>query len=163
MAAKPNQDPIAAPLRELVTLFDEHLAEVQFPSVDGNVLRALTERAHEGASALEQARVELARLERELDDTRAELLVKAEQALAYAKVYALTDSSLLGRLNAIALPGTGKKARQPAKAKSKTRAKGKVASASDGVGDSKPTTTGEVETTRASTAEHGASRVESAA
>jgi hypothetical protein len=116
MAANDDNDPISSAVCDLVAAFEEQLSEVQFPGVDHQTLASLVERVRSSAEALDAAKAQVDAAEAALGDSRAELLVKAEQALAYAKIYAATDADLLERLNGIEL---GKPQKKLLKAKTK--------------------------------------------
>jgi hypothetical protein len=84
--------------------FRAELASVQFPGVDAKVLDTASARID---AALETVR----RAETELDAARATLAAaqddaqqKAQRALAYARVYAQDNPSLLARLDALSSP-----------------------------------------------------------
>lgn len=116
MEAIIDNDPIPAPVCDLIAAFEEQLAEVQFPGVDHQTLASLVERVRSSAEALATAKAQVEAAEAALGESRAELFVKAEQALAYAKIYAATDAMLFERLNGIELEKPQKK---PLKAKAK--------------------------------------------
>jgi hypothetical protein len=116
MAADIDNDPIPSPVCDLIAAFEEQLSEVQFPGVDHQTLASLVERVRSSAEALATAKAQVEAAEAALGDSRAELFVKAEQALAYAKIYAGTDARLLERLNGIEF---GKPQKRPQKAKAK--------------------------------------------
>lgn len=98
-------DPISEPLRQLLSLFQTRLSEVQFPGIDGATLAKLSETVGERAAAvtLAQAQVEAARTE--LRDAQSRLAATARQAHAYALVYAQAedDPDLAQRLAALRL------------------------------------------------------------
>ncbi len=108
MASNIDNDPIAQPVRTLVELFGAHLADVQFPGVDHQVLASLTTRVDDSATQLQQAKAQVQAAEEALGAARAQLYIKAEQALAYARIYAANDPSLLARLNDVSLAKLGK-------------------------------------------------------
>ena len=117
MVGKAENDPIPSAVRELVSVFEQQLADVQFPGVGHSELSSLTEHVHENSTALDQARAQVAKVESGLAENLSQLLLKAEQALAYAKIYAASDPTLLSRLNAIKL---GRATKKPVKVKAKT-------------------------------------------
>jgi len=123
-------------LSELLELFDGPLRDVTFPDVDRTTLRALveeTEATHaqrqiKAASlteadevlALAQAAVLAARSElldadAQVDQRQRALLVGAQRALSYAKVFAETDPELHARLSAISLSRIAQRGRTAAK------------------------------------------------
>lgn len=103
-SAGQTDDPVSAPMRDLLALFGDALSDVRFPDVDEDALHAATDvvvSAHAELRRLEAA-VEDAR--RRLDDAQEALLHKAQRAVAYARVYADGDAALTARLDGIALP-----------------------------------------------------------
>jgi ElaB/YqjD/DUF883 family membrane-anchored ribosome-binding protein len=95
---------MTTPLDSLMDFFRAELASVQFPGVDAKVLDAASSRID---AALETVR----HAESELDAARATLAAaqddaqqKAQRALAYARVYAQDNPSLLARLDALSSP-----------------------------------------------------------
>jgi hypothetical protein len=116
MAANDDNAPIPSPVYDLVAIFEEQLSEVQFPNVNHQTLASLVEHVRASAEAVAAAQAQVATAEAALGDSRDELFVRAEQALAYAKIYAATDAKLLERLNGIEL---GKAQKKPLKAKVK--------------------------------------------
>ena len=110
MPGKIDNEPIPSPVRDLVAVFAQQLADVQFPGVGHDELTALTARVEEHSNALEQAKTQALAAENGLNESRRELLAKAEQALAYAKIYAASDPTLLNRLSSIKLGKAPKKA-----------------------------------------------------
>jgi len=99
---------VAAPVRAVIELFDDTLAEVRFADLDGARLKALASEVESTAKAVaaQQAALEAARAA--LAERQEALLAQAQRALAYARVYAESDPELSERLNAIALPRTPK-------------------------------------------------------
>jgi hypothetical protein len=97
-------DPVSAPLREVLAVFDDVLDDVRFPDVDGAALHTATDVVN--AAHLELRRLEAAvdEARRRLDEAQESLLHKAQRAVAYARVYADGDTTLTARLDAIALP-----------------------------------------------------------
>lgn len=96
-------EPIAEPLRRLLSVFSDDLAEVTFPGVDaaslGRLAETVTERAAEVTLAM--AQVEAARTE--LRDAQSRLLATARQAQAYARIYAEGKDELFERVDSIRL------------------------------------------------------------
>lgn len=89
MSDRPLFDPISPFCHDVLAVFREALAEVRFPELD-------RERLEAEAEAICAAQLEVERLERELEAARqrtreaqGSLTRSAEQALAYARVYAL--------------------------------------------------------------------------
>jgi hypothetical protein len=103
-SAARNDDPVSAPVREVLAVFDDALEDVRFPDVDAAAL-------HAAADGVTAAHAELRRLEavvdearRRLEESQEALLHRAQRAVAYARVYADGDAALAARLDAIALP-----------------------------------------------------------
>ncbi len=91
-------------IRELLVIFAEALAGVSFPDVDGKALAVQ-------AAQVEERAAEVRRLEATLDDARRRLAeahealaVRAQRAMAYARVFADGDAALSARLEGLALP-----------------------------------------------------------
>lgn len=87
----------------LVALFEER-AELRFPDLDAAVLQ-------DGVAEVERVAAEVQRIEAELERAREllavrqdGLLVKAQRALAYARVFAEEDPLLSDRLAQVSLP-----------------------------------------------------------
>lgn len=104
MTERPQFDPITPFCRDVIALFRETLPEVRFPELDRDRLEA-------EAAGASQAQLEVERLERELEDARqrareaaARLTRSAEQALAYARVYAISQPVVLEALTAMEGP-----------------------------------------------------------
>jgi hypothetical protein len=96
---------------DLLDLFAHSLAEVRFGDLDAAALTSLAAEVSAAAeevaaaeSALETARAALAARQETL-------LVQANRALAYARVFAEADEPLLARVNAIVLPRSPRKSR----------------------------------------------------
>jgi hypothetical protein len=99
-----GDEPIGAPLRDVLDLFASQLADVRFPDVDATTLRGaadVVEAAHADVRGLEAA---LDEARRRLEETQDALLHKAQRAVAYARVFADGDGALTARLDAVALP-----------------------------------------------------------
>lgn len=98
---EPQHDPVAPWCSDVLRLFAGPLAPVRFPDVDEPTLLA-------NAETIRVAQVEIERLERELDDSRARLREAnagfaelCSRALAYARVYALGQPELQTELDAV--------------------------------------------------------------
>jgi hypothetical protein len=97
-------DPVGAPVRDLVAIFDGAAEALRFPDVDAAVL-------HGAIDGVESAHAEVRRLEAALDDARRRLedaqdalVARAQRGLAYARIYAEGDPALHACLERIALP-----------------------------------------------------------
>jgi hypothetical protein len=144
-----KQDPTPAFAHQVLALFRQELAKVQFPELDLAVL----EQAEQAVLA---AQVEVERVETQLEAARiaraeqlAELETKAERALAYARVFATSDPELsarvseLGRKKSAPVVATGDGAPGKKRARSKRSANGAElfgdsAAAADGGNESQP-------------------------
>lgn len=101
--ARPD-DPVSAPLRDVLAVFDDALDDVRFPDVDGAALHAATEVVHAAHAELRRLEAAADEARRRLDEAQESLLHKAQRAVAYARVYADGDPALTARLDGIALP-----------------------------------------------------------
>lgn len=116
-----KHDPTPDFPRQVLTLFREELADIQFPGCDLAVLE-------QAEKSLLAAQVEVERVEAELEAARiaraaqlAELETKAERALAYARVFASAHPQLDERISEV---GRKKAAADPSLAlKKRTRTK----------------------------------------
>ncbi len=98
---QPQRDPLSPLARDVLSLFAEELAEVRFPDLDRACLEA-------GRDALCEAQLDVERIESELDAARAlvttrgeALTLKAQRALAYARVFAEANPELALRVAAL--------------------------------------------------------------
>ncbi len=107
---------LAQPVQAVVTLFEGPLAGVRFADVDAAGISKLAAEVAGAASELERQEAALIQLRQELTQRQEALLSLAQQALAYARIYAEGDEALTAELNAIALP-RATKARKPSPAK----------------------------------------------
>jgi multidrug resistance efflux pump len=101
MSEAPPVDPIPSLAREVQRLFAESLADQRFGDLDASTLESLADRARSLSREVDQARATLEEARAALDEARAELSRRAEQALAYARIYATEDRALRDRLVAI--------------------------------------------------------------
>lgn len=108
---------LSQPVQAVVNLFEGPLAGVRFADIDAAGLSKLAAEVTRAASELEQREAALTTLRQELAQRQEALLAFAQQALAYARIYAEGDEALLAQLTNIALP-RATKARRPAPAKS---------------------------------------------
>ncbi len=100
-----TSDPIARPVRALLELFEEALAEVSFPDVSADTLHVAVERVRERAGEVEAAKAALAGAEAALADEKAQLQQIAQRALRYARIYAEGRPELGSRLGSLAVGG----------------------------------------------------------
>jgi hypothetical protein len=98
-------DPVSAPLREVLALFQDVLAHVKFPDVDAAALAAAAVVVEDKDKDVRRLEAALDEAKRKLDEAQEALLNKAQKAIAYGRVFAIDgDPALMARLDAIALP-----------------------------------------------------------
>ena len=102
---------LSQPLQSVVALFEGPLSGVRFADIDADGLSKL-------AAEVEQQEAKLIELRQGLAQRQETLLGLAQQALAYARVYAENDEELLAKLNDISLPRAAKP-RKPAAVKAR--------------------------------------------
>jgi hypothetical protein len=107
---------ILPPIQSVLELFNGPLSSVRFADIDASGLTNLAAEVEAAASEVQQHEAKLAELRQGLAQRQEALLVLAQQALAYARVYAENDEPLLEELNRISLPRAAK-ARKPGAAK----------------------------------------------
>jgi hypothetical protein len=109
---------ISQPLQAVVALFEGPLAGVRFADIDAGGLSKLSGEVANAAAEVEQQEAKLSALRQSLAQRQEALLGLAQQALAYARVYAENDEELLAKLNDISLPrATKPRKAAPAKAR----------------------------------------------
>jgi len=101
------------PLQAVVTLFEGPLAGVRFADIDASGLTKLAAEVSQVQLEVESHEAKLAHLKQTLAQRQEALHALAQQALAYARIYAEGDDALTAQLNDIALP----RATKPRKAK----------------------------------------------
>jgi hypothetical protein len=107
---------ISAPVQSVLDLFQGPLANVRFADIDAAGLSKLAADVEAVASEVSRQEAAVAELRQTLSVRQEALLGLAQQALAYARVYADGDEALLEELNRIALP-RAPKARKPSSPK----------------------------------------------
>jgi hypothetical protein len=95
---------VSPPIQSVLALFKGPLAQVRFADIDAAGLAALAVDVESAAVDVQTQEAKLAELRQGLAQRQEALLVLAQQALAYARVYAETDDALLEELNRISLP-----------------------------------------------------------
>jgi hypothetical protein len=128
---------LAQPVQAVVTLFEGPLAGVRFADVDAAGLSKLAAEVTGAASELERQEAALTQLRQDLAQRQEALLSLAQQALAYARIYAEGDEALTAELNAIALPRVAK-ARKQSSAKAAAEADVATPAAAESVESSAP-------------------------
>lgn len=107
---------LSPPIQSVLELFKGPLSGVRFADIDATGLASLAEEVEAAASEVQRQEAQLAELRQGLAQRQEALLVLAQQALAYARVYAENDEPLLEELNRISLPRAAKP-RKPGAAK----------------------------------------------
>jgi len=102
MFSEPS-DPIPGAVRQLIGLFEEELADVEFPGVGLHSLQQHVEAVQSQAAALQTLEAQLTQARHTLDERRRELSRHAEQAVAYARVFSSTRPELAQRLASVEL------------------------------------------------------------
>jgi hypothetical protein len=102
---------IAAPIRAVIELFETTLSEVRFPDVDARTLAGAAAEVDAADRAVASAQAALESARSALQERQDALLGQVHKAIAYARVYAESDETVIQRLNAIALPRVGRAAR----------------------------------------------------
>ena len=102
------KDPIGAPLRAVLNLFDGPLEGVRLPDVDRERLQVLAEAVAEQAARADEARRILREADEALDAARRGLLAAGEKGLRYGRIFAESDEDLLATIDAVKLPGATK-------------------------------------------------------
>jgi hypothetical protein len=102
---------ISPPIQALLDLFDSHLADVRFGDVDAKALARIAADVQATAEVVTAAQVALDSARIALHERQEALLLLAQRALAYARVYAEADESLSTRLDAVALPRAARRSR----------------------------------------------------
>jgi len=123
-------------IQSVLDLFKGPLANVRFADIDANGLANLAAEVESAAGEVNEHEAKLAELRQALGERQEALLVLAQRALAYARVYAENDDQLLEALNRISLPRASKprKAGAP-KASATEEAPMQVAPATEGEED----------------------------
>jgi hypothetical protein len=99
---------LSAPVQSVIELFQGPLSDVRFADVDAAGLANLAAEVESAASAVAQQEARLTELRQTLVDRQDALLLLAQRAVAYARVYAEHDEALSEQLARITLPRAGK-------------------------------------------------------
>jgi hypothetical protein len=99
--------------REVLELYASELADVRFPDLDLEALRALADAVGEAQEAADAIEEQLAEARQRVAERNATLLARAERALSYARIYAEGNRALTTRIEAIR--GTSEPAPTPKK------------------------------------------------
>jgi ElaB/YqjD/DUF883 family membrane-anchored ribosome-binding protein len=104
-------------VRAVLDLFATELAELRFGDLDAALLTRLAEEVGAAEGAVAQAEAALAAARTRLHEGHDALLLQAQRALAYAKVYAEENPDLAQSLELISLPRVGVSVRGARKAR----------------------------------------------
>jgi hypothetical protein len=91
-------------IQQVIDLFQRRLALVTFGDLETAVLSRAAEEVQAAAAALAEAESAADRARAALAAKQDELALKAQRALAYARIYAEADAELAAQVEAIALP-----------------------------------------------------------
>jgi hypothetical protein len=94
----PKLDPTPGLARQVLELYESALAEVQFPDLDLCALQTARDALQQAQLELERVESELAHAREQLEAHTQTLNAKAERALAYARIYAQGDAELSARI-----------------------------------------------------------------
>jgi hypothetical protein len=92
---------LPAPLRELLALYAEKYADLQFPGLDLAVLESAARQVEQSVAKVVQAQAEVDILFEGVRAAELELTQKAARALSFLKVYVEGDESEYARLDAL--------------------------------------------------------------
>ena len=111
---------IPQPIQTVLDLFSTHLADVRFGDVDAPSLARLAADVQAAAEVTTAAQIALDSARIALHESQEALLLHAQRALAYARVYAEADESLSAHLEAVTLPRAARRSRTDAHANNPT-------------------------------------------
>jgi hypothetical protein len=97
----------------VLELFQGPLADQRFADLDAEVLSKSASLVEAAAAAVAEQEAQLTELRQTLADRQEALLLLAQRALAYARVYAENDSTLSEELSRISLPRANTLPRTP--------------------------------------------------
>jgi hypothetical protein len=106
-------NPVPRSIVALQRLFEGPLADVRFPDVDGKSLAAAVKALADGDAAARTLEDQLDEARRHVDELQDQLTLRAQRALAYARVYAEGNDELQSQLAAIVVPKTSRQRTQP--------------------------------------------------
>jgi hypothetical protein len=107
---------LSPPVQAVLELFQGPLADVRFADVDAAGLAGVAAEVESAAADVAQQEARLTALRQSLTERQEALLLLAQRALAYARVYAEHDEVLTEQLARISLPRAAK-ARKPSATK----------------------------------------------
>ena len=99
---------LSPPVQAVLELFQGPLADVRFADVDAAGLASVAAEVEGAAAEVARQEAQLAELRQSLTERQDALLLLAQRALAYARVYAEHDEALTEQLARIALPRAAK-------------------------------------------------------
>jgi hypothetical protein len=99
---------LSPPVQAVLELFQGPLADVRFADVDATGLASVAAEVESAAAAVARQEAQLSELRQSLSERQDALLVLAQRALAYARVYAEHDEALTEQLARISLPRAAK-------------------------------------------------------
>jgi hypothetical protein len=99
---------LSPPVQAVLELFQGPLADVRFADVDAAGLAGVAAEVESAAAEVARQEAQLAELRQSLTERQDALLVLAQRALAYARVYAEHDEALTEQLARISLPRAAK-------------------------------------------------------
>jgi hypothetical protein len=108
---------LSSPVQSVLELFQGPLASVRFADIDAGGLAKLAAEVEASTGEVREQENKLTELRQNLAQRQEALLALAQQALAYARVYAENDEELLDAVNRIALPRAAKPRKAPTSAK----------------------------------------------
>jgi hypothetical protein len=114
-------DPVPPRVRDILALFESDLSDARFGDLDATALETLAEEVRDRARDVDAARAALDASHAALEEARAILSKRAEQALAYARVFAEEHEEVAARVEAIQ-DERGEPAAKPRRAKKKNGA-----------------------------------------
>jgi len=108
MLRVPMTPPSPPAIQSVLELFKGPLANVRFADIDAAGLAHLAAEVEGAAAEVSEHEAKLVELRQGLAERQDALLVLAQRALAYARVYAESNDELLEALNLISLPRASK-------------------------------------------------------
>ena len=99
---------LSPPVQAVLELLQGPLADVRFADVDAAGLASVAAEVESAAAAVARQETQLAELRQSLTERQDALLLLAQRALAYARVYAEHDDALTEQLARISLPRAAK-------------------------------------------------------
>jgi hypothetical protein len=108
-----STEALAPAIRELLSVFENELAGVQFPNVSAKILMDLAAQVSAETQRVEALRQQLDEVQNTLSEAQQKLVRTAELGLAYARVFAADDAALFARLSDLQVgPGEPRKQRK---------------------------------------------------